>query len=85
MVLSGSGVTAQDKIDIANQTLFLEAVDGANSLAESIRLHNSVLGGKVSGAGTGTETFRSLADDKDRVVSTVDNDGNRTAIVKDLT
>lgn len=61
------------------------AVDGSTTLAESLRLANAVLGGKVSGAGTGTETFRDLANTKDRVVATVDSSGNRTAITRDLT
>ena len=61
------------------------AVDGATTLAESLRLANSVLGGKVSGAGTGTETFRDLADTKDRVVATVDSSGNRTVVTRTLT
>ena len=61
------------------------AVDGTVTLAESLRLQNSVLLGKVSGAGTGTETFRDLADTKDRIVATVDSSGNRTAITRDAT
>jgi hypothetical protein len=48
-------------------------------------LHNSVLGGKVSGGGSATETFRDLADTKDRLVSSVTETGNRTAEVYDLT
>ncbi len=46
---------------------------------------NAVLAGKVSGAGTGTETFRGINDDKDRVVATTDSSGNRTAITLDGT
>ena len=60
------------------------AIDGTTTLAESLRLSNAVLGGKVSGAGTGTETFRDIADTVDRVVATVDSSGNRTAIMLDL-
>lgn len=60
-------------------------VETGATVAESLRLHNSVLGGKVSGAGTGTETFRDLADTKDRLISSVDANGNRTAEVADLT
>ena len=60
------------------------AIDGTTTLAESLRLSNAVLGGKVSGAGTGTETFRDIADTVDRVVVTVDSSGNRTAITLDL-
>jgi hypothetical protein len=47
-------------------------------------LANSVLGGKVSGAGTTVEKFRNLADTKDRIVADVDSSGNRTNIVRDL-
>lgn len=36
--------------------------------------------GKLSGAGTGTETFRNKADTVNRVVATVDSSGNRTAV-----
>jgi hypothetical protein len=56
-----------------------ETVEIGATVAQSLRLANSVLGGKVSGAGTGTETFRDLADTKDRVISTVTPEGNRTA------
>lgn len=60
-------------------------VEGSTTALQWVRLVASVLLGKVSGAGTGTETFRDLADTKDRVVSTVDNDGNRTAVARDGT
>jgi hypothetical protein len=42
-----------------------------------------VLAGEVSGGGTTTITFRSTDDTKDRVVATVDSNGNRTAITYD--
>jgi hypothetical protein len=61
-----------------------ETVETGATVAQSLRLANSVLGGKVSGAGTGTETFRDLADTKDRVISTVTPEGNRTDEVYDL-
>lgn len=70
--------------DIADAVIAAE-VDGTVTLAESLRLSNAVLGGKVSGAGTGTEVFRDLADTKARITATVDDDGNRTAITRDLT
>ena len=59
--------------------------DGTMTLAESIRIHNAMLSGKVSGAGSGTETFRNPADTKNRVVVTTDTVGNRTAVVRDVT
>lgn len=53
---------------------------------QALRLISSTTGGKNSGVGTGTETFRNaVADSKDRVVATVDGSGNRTAITTDLT
>jgi hypothetical protein len=62
-----------------------EQIDGTTTHRQSMRLINSALGGKLSGAGSGTETVRDLADSKNRLVYTVDNDGNRTAITRDLT
>lgn len=59
------------------------AVDGTYTNDELLRILAAVIAGKVSGAGTGTETFRGINDDKDRVVATVDSNGNRTAITLD--
>jgi hypothetical protein len=61
-----------------------EAVDGATTFRQSLRLMNSALAGKASGLGTSTATFRDLADSKDRIVATVDADGNRTAVTRDV-
>lgn len=60
-------------------------VESGYSMAESMRLQNAVLLGKVSGANTTTNTFRDIADTKDRVTATVDTNGNRTAITLDET
>jgi hypothetical protein len=62
-----------------------EAIDGAVTHRQSMRLQNSALLGKVSGGATTTNTFRDLADTKDRIVSTVDEDGNRSAVTLDAT
>jgi hypothetical protein len=43
------------------------------------------MGGKASGLGTTTAVYRDLADSKDRISATVDADGNRTAVTRDLT
>ena len=59
-------------------------VEGAVTLLQSQRLHNAVLGGKVTGAGSGIETFRNLADTKDVLVSTVTPAGNRMALTRNL-
>lgn len=62
-----------------------EAVDGSVTARESLRLANSANGGKVSGAGTTNVLIRDLADSKNRVDATVDVDGNRSAVTRDLT
>jgi hypothetical protein len=52
---------------------------------QALRLSAAADGGKLSGAATATNTIRNaVADDKDRIVATVDADGNRTAITYDL-
>jgi hypothetical protein len=77
----GGGASAND-IALA---VWAAVVDGSITAQESIRLMNSVLGGRVTGAGSGTERFRDLANTKDRIVSTVDSGGNRTNVTTDLT
>jgi len=78
-----------DRLDIPLSTIaaavWASVVDGTLTAAQSVRLMNAVLGGKVSGAGTATETFRDVDDSKNRVVTTVDAQGNRTAVARDLT
>ena len=72
------------KVDNVPTEVLAATVETNTSLAESLRLANSVLGGKVSGASTSTETFRDINDTKNRVVADVDSNGNRTAITLDL-
>lgn len=67
------------------QEIMDTTVETGATVVESLRLHNAVLGGKVSGGGSATETFRDLADTKDRLVSSVTETGNRTAEIYDLT
>jgi hypothetical protein len=62
-----------------------EAVDGAVTARQSVRLQNSAAGGKLSGAATTTVAVRDLADSKARITATVDADGNRTSVTTDLT
>lgn len=64
--------------------IFARAVEGSVTFEQSIRLQNSVAAGKATGLNTANPKFRSLADDKDRLSVTMDND-NRTAVVRDLT
>ena len=57
-------------------------IEGTVTLAQSIQLHNAALGGKVSGAEGTTYVVRDLADTKNRIVATVDEYGNRSAVVR---
>ena len=50
-----------------------------------MRLITAATAGEVSGGGTTTITIRNaVADTKNRIIATVDEDGNRTAITYDL-
>jgi hypothetical protein len=62
-----------------------EVVEGAYTMRQFLRLFASVLAAKLSGAATATVTIRDVGDTKDRVTATVDADGNRTAVVLDVT
>lgn len=63
-----------------------EEVETNLTLRQALRLVAAAVGGKVSGGGTTTITFaNAVADDVDRIVATVDSNGNRTAITYDLT
>lgn len=61
-----------------------EAVEGTTTLRQSIRLANAALGGKASGLDTTAPKYRDLADTKDRISATVDANGNRSAVTRDL-
>lgn len=73
-----AGFTAPD-LTVAN------AIETGLTLQQALRLIASTTGAKLSGAGSGTETFRNaVADSANRVVATVDSSGNRTAITYNL-
>lgn len=59
-------------------------VDGGYTHDDLLRLMASALLGKINGAGTGMETFRDICDTKDRIIATVDENGNRENILFDI-
>lgn len=73
----GGGLTAAQ--------VWQRVIEDGLTAEEMMRVMAAVLASIVEGAGTGTERFKSLDGSKDRVVSTVDEDGNRTAVVIDAT
>lgn len=62
-----------------------DAVEGSYSLRHLTRLMAAALIGKVSGGGTATVVFRSADDSKNRITTTIDINGNRTAVTLDET
>ena len=61
-----------------------EPVEGAITLRQSARVLLAYLAGKASGGGTATVSFRNQADNLNRIVMTVDANGNRSAVVLNL-
>jgi len=93
-VSSGSGLSTEQDTKLTQVLAAAQAgtalevwgkqIEGTYTAEQVLRLMASVLGGKLTGAGTGYEVFRDLSDTKDRITATVDNSGNRTAIALDV-
>lgn len=86
----GAGVVLAEAVVIptANQNAdaLLDRVNGVETgwtVRQAARIVLSVLSGKASGQATSTAKFRDMADTKDRIVATVDEDGDRTAVIRD--
>lgn len=81
---NAAGALTPDTIAAA----ILDAVDSIETgvtLRQATRLILAAAAGRVSGAGTSTVTIRNaVANDTNRIVATVDENGNRTAITTDL-
>ena len=72
--------------EIANGLLDQAAgIETSMTVRQALRLILSMAVGKLSGAATATNTFRDTTDAKNRIVATVDSDGNRTAVTLDAT
>jgi hypothetical protein len=88
---SGTAVVNPSNLDAAittrptlAQILAGGDVDGY-SLEETLKLCLAALAGKLSGAASTTITIRSADDTVDRIIATVDVDGNRSAVTLDAT
>jgi len=73
--LSSAGVTA----------IWAEIMEGAVTAVQMMRGFASALMGKASGLEGTTAVYRDIGDTKARITATVDEDGNRTAVTRDLT
>lgn len=62
-----------------------DAIEVGLTLRQAMRVEAAAAGGKLSGAATATVTIRNAqADSKDRIVASVDANGNRSAVTLDL-
>jgi len=71
-----------------NAAALLDLTSGVETgltLRQALRLLVAAEAGKLSGAGTTTITIRNYGDSKSRISATVNSDGDRTAMVYDLT
>lgn len=80
--IGGSGPSAADIAAASALAVWSKIIDGLPA-SQLQALFASAILGKVSGAGTGTEVFRDIADTKNRITTTVDANGNRTAVTLD--
>lgn len=91
-VSSGSGLDATQNAKLMSlpstatnpAEIWQHNVEGAYSAEEILRLMAAALAGLVSGADGGTITFRDLNNSRNRIVATVDSNGNRAEIVLDV-
>jgi len=77
--IGGAGLTAADVWDLTN------GIETSLTPREAMRLIAAASAGKLSGAAGPTVRIRSVDDAKERITATVDDDGNRTGIVTDVT
>ena len=91
---TGKSINAPQDIAVSDGNLTLAAIankalasviETGYTLKQSMRLMLSALAGKLSGAATTTVTIRDVTDNKNRIIATVDEDGNRTAVTHDTT
>lgn len=88
VVLTDTCTTNTDMLTADNvwdEEIDANAPANADSARETLNVVASACAGKLSGAGTGTLTFRDLGDTKARITATVDANNNRTAVTPDGT
>lgn len=71
---------AQNATELLDQAA---GVETNRTVRQALRLMLSALAGKLSGAATATVSIRDTNDSKDRIIATVDQDGNRSAVTLD--
>jgi len=80
----GFTLTSIERDNVATALLDLaSAVDGF-TVRSVLKLLGAVLGGQLSGAATNTIVIKGLDDATTRITATVDSNGNRTAVTKNI-
>jgi hypothetical protein len=82
-VLSGSGLDAGQDTKLTRIYNLLDVIEGTLDHQEVMRVLLAAMAGKLSGADGLNVLIRDLADSKDRIDATVDENGNRTAVTID--
>ena len=77
---AAGAVDAAALSDDAVDAILDEVVEGAYTMRDYLQLMAAALFGKASGGGTATITFRDTGDSANRIVATVDSNGNRSAV-----
>jgi hypothetical protein len=84
MIAVAGGATPLSPEGLSTELLDNQDIETGYSMRESLKLILSALVGKLSGAETTTVTIRDINDSIDRIVATVDANGNRTSVTKDV-
>ena len=80
-----SGVEFRPSIIYPKTAILSEVIEGTYDIQDVLKVLLAFLGGKSSGGGTATITYRDTADTKDRVVITnSDTYGNRSGVTLDV-
>lgn len=74
-------MTGTDLLEVSGSSILNETIDGSYNFKQVLQVMAAIMAGKVSGGNTSSITFRDLGDGTNRVVATVDSNGNRTNIV----
>jgi len=70
--------------NLATQLFDSNDIESGVTMRETLRIVMSAVAGKLSGAETSTVAIRDVNDSKNRIVATVDGNGNRTAVTYDV-
>lgn len=80
---TGYALTSGERDSIA-AAIFAFVTEGTTTFVQAVRGWSAALLGKASGLDVNAPKYRDLADTKDRISATTDDDGNRLTVTRDL-